>query len=340
MIFKKEQKIEQIKWWKSFSHQINWEDEPNKWGSYNKKGYSHIIKKNKWHQLLWEGIQADLKKYLNTGIQPHTSVNNLLSSWVAAANLYFPTKTNDAFKDLLLGFLKSKVSSDIMKVNEVELEFAFTGKLSPDILLGEKGGNRGSGQTSPDVAFLVETKNGKGIILTECKYTEHSFYPCSARRKKDRGNKKGNPAPHKCLSQASSCNYKKIPCHQTIWGRKYMGNFDISEYGKKVLTRCPAATAGYQLFRQQALANGIKKDGDFDLVVSSVSFDNRNTSLISCLKTTGIADIKRNWPNVYVHGADFITWHHQEWVDYVRKHYKSSKEIKNWLLYMQNRYGY
>lgn len=340
MNFKESQKTTQIKWWKKFSNQTNWENEPDKWGIYNKKEYSHIIKKNNWNRLLWEKIQTDLDIYLRKGIQPHTSVNNLLSSWVAAANLYFPTRINDDFKDLLLGFLKLKVSSEIIKINGVELEFAFTGMLSPDFLLGEKGGNRGSGQTSPDVAFLVETKNGQGVILTECKYTEHSFYRCSARRRTDRGNKKGNPSPEKCMQAALSCNHKTIPCHQTVWGRKYMDHFDLSEDGKKVLTRCPSATAGYQLMRQQALANGIKKSGKFDLVVSSVALDRRNTTLISSLKTSGVKDFQTGWSKIYKPGANFISWHHQEWVEYVRNHFKGSEEIKDWLSYMQNRYGY
>ncbi len=56
------------------------------------------------------------------------------------------------------------------------------------------------------------------------------------------------------------------------------------------LRSCPAAHAGYQLFRQQALAEGIAGSGKYDLVVSSLAVDDRNNTLRECLKKTGIAD--------------------------------------------------
>lgn len=200
-------------------------------------------------------------------------------------------------------------------------------------------GGRGIGQTSPDVAFIVKTRQGTGLILTECKYTEHSFYGCSARRRTDRGDKPGNPHPEKCLQSAATCNYEAIPCHQKVWGRKYLDNFKLSTNGKSVLTRCPAATAGYQLMRQQALANGIKESGRYDLVVSSVSFDSRNNTLIGCLKTTGIPDFQTGWSKIYEDGAGFITWYHQDWVQYVRDNQKNGA-FDGWLKYMNERYGY
>ena len=99
------------------------------------------------------------------------------------------------------GFLQKHVSAKITGITNTELEFALDGAVSPEKLLGEHGGNRGSGQTSLDVAFIVETDSGNGIILTECKYTEHSFYPCSARITKDSKNKEANPAPHRCMQR-------------------------------------------------------------------------------------------------------------------------------------------
>lgn len=338
MNFYETQKTNQISWWKNYTSQPNWEREVEKWGVQNKVSYPHISKAD-WSQLLWKGIVNELPKYLGNQIKAHSGIQNLLSSWVTAANLYFPAHSNQYFKDLLLGFLQSKVSTEIIDVVNVELEFSLDGDLSPEKLLGEMDGSRGAGQTSPDVAFIVKTKQGTGLILTECKYTEHSFYRCSARRRTDRGYKPGNPHPEKCLQSADLCDFEAIPCHQKVWGRKYLDNFKLSANGKSVLTRCPAATAGYQLLRQQALANGIKDSGQYDLVVSAVSFDGRNNTLKGCLKNTGIPDFQTGWKSIYEHGAEFLTWHHQDWVEYVRDHSKN-EEVKDWLKYLEDRYGY
>ena len=338
MNFQETQKLHQIDWWKTYSNQPNWEEEKSKWGRWGRIQYSHIVKGN-WNVLLWQGIQKELPLYLGTEIQPHSGVNNLLSSWVASANLYFPAYFHNEFQKLLLGFLQKKVSGNIIEIIGIELEYALDGELNPKELLGEMDGSRGSGQTSPDVAFIIKTTEGEGLILTECKYTEHSFYKCSARRSTDRGDKPKNPDSKKCLQAASNCDYKSIPCHQHVWKRKYFDHFDISAFGKQQLKRCPAATAGYQLMRQQSLANGIYKSGKYDMVVSSVSFDGRNTDLINSLNTTGINDFQTDWSKIYNQGADFITWHHQDWVDYVRAHSKAPLCL-DWLKYMKERYGY
>ena len=44
------------------------------------------------------------------------------------------------------------------------------------------------------------------------------------------------------------------------------------------LPQCPAANSAYQLFRQQALAEGIAQSGMYDLVVSNVAVDTTGTS--------------------------------------------------------------
>jgi len=338
MNFLDDEKKRQINWW-TYSSQTNWISDKNKWGKYKNVSYAHITQAN-LSDLLWKDIQIELPNYLkNNKINPHSGVRDLLSSWVAAANVYFPARSNNSLKTLLLGFLQSKVSRDIVEVVNVELEYALDGDLSPKKLLGEMDGGRGVGQTSPDVAFIVKTKQGKGLILIECKYTEHSFYGCSARSKKDKGKRKGNPNPEKCLRAAATCDYKILPCHQIVWGRKYLDYFELSSAGITKLKRCPAATAGYQLLRQQALANGIKASGKYDLVVSSVSFDQRNSIIRRCLKSTGIPDFTTGWSDIYQHGADFVTWHHQDWIQYVRDSQKNG-EFDDWLKYLNDRYGY
>lgn len=338
MSFYTSQKSKQIVWWKMYSQQPDWELEEAKWGFQNKVSYSHIVKGD-WINLLWRGIQKELPKYLMNKIQPHSGVHNLLSSWVACANLYFPAHCHKEFRELLLAFLKSKILRDITEVIGVELEFSLEGNLSPKQLLGEMDGSRGSGQTSPDVAFILKTAHGTGLVFTECKYTEHSFYRCSARRTTDRGDKPRNQYPGKCMQSASECEYRLIPCHQHVWGRKYLDHFQLSETGKKQLTRCPAATAGYQLMRQQALANGISKSGKYEFVVSSVSFDDRNQPLINCLISSGIKDFQTGWSEIFKKGGEFVTWHHQDWVNYVRLNH-NNPIFTDWLKYMEDRYGY
>lgn len=324
--------------------QINWRKKkitnPN-WGRQNGREYEHIIPKQIWTESLWSGIRVQLPKYLKSkNIHPHSGVHNLVSSWVVSANLYFPVNQDSSLRKLMLLFLKQKISSDIKDITDVTLEFAFPkgAPLHPANLLGEQDGNRGSGQTSPDVAFIVKTKNGKGIVLTECKFTEHSFYRCSARRKDNRGKKKGNPDPLRCMLDTSATNYKAI-CHQTEWGRKYWSLLNLSATGKKILKRCPAATAGYQLFRQQALAEGIMQSGDYSLVVSSVAFDNRNEGLKKCLRRTGIDDFQTGWGEIFDGKVKFKTWTHQEWVQFVRDN-QVNGEFDDWLGYLKERYDY
>ena len=222
----------------------------------------------------------------------------------------------------------------------MELEFAFPkgDELHPAKLLGEMDGGRGSGQTSPDVAFIVKTKDGKGLVLTECKYTEHSFYGCSARKIVKKAKRINNKDPKRCLKKVPDCDYSSV-CHQTVWGRKYLSLLEISEFGKSDLKRCPAATSGYQLLRQQALAEGIAQSGRYTLVASMVAFDGRNADLKRCLRTTGLDDFQTDWGKLFEGKAMFKTWTHQEWVQFVRDNQKNG-EFDGWLDYLNKRYGY
>ncbi len=312
-------------------------------GKQNGKMYDHIIPRSIWKENLWEGIrdEASLTEYLTTNqIRPHTGKHNLLSSWVNCANLYFPIQENQSLQKLMLWFLQQHVSDQITELTGVELEFSFEPEstLHPSQLLGEMDGNRGSGQTSPDVAFLVKTKQGKGIILTECKYTEHGFYSCSARKIDKSKQRENNPDPARCMEKVTDADYSDV-CHQTNWGRKYISLVTYSDYAKNKLTRCVAATAGYQLYRQQALAEGIAQKGQYSLVASAVAFDNRNSGLKGCLRSTGIDDFQTGWGKLFEGKAIFKTWTHQQWVQFVRDNQKDG-EFNKWLEYLSERYGY
>lgn len=330
--FKDQQKIRQIEW---RENNISTK-EP---GIQNGREYTHIIPKRIWEENLWIGIRAKLTKYLaEKGVQAHSGTHNLLSSWVSCANLYFLIRMDQEFRRLMLGFLQERIDTRITAIEGVELEFAFEGDLGPAEVLGERGGNRGSGQTSPDVAFLVRTNNGRGIVLTESKYTEHSFYRCSARTTKESERRPSNPDPSRCMQPASECDFQSI-CHQTVWGRKYWDNLELTDHGKDILLRCPAAIGGYQLFRQQSLAEGIAKKSDYDLVISAVAFDGRNKTLIRSNQFSGVKDFQRDWGELFAGKALFKTWTHQDWVKYVRQNGKGDI-VKEWLDYINERYGY
>ena len=64
------------------------------------------------------------------------------------------------------------------------------------------------------------------------------------------------------------------------------------------LPHCPAMRDGYQLFRQQALDEGIAQSGRYDLVVSAVAVDERNDALDAALSRSGIDGLKR-WGTVF-----------------------------------------
>lgn len=333
--FYDEQKDNHIKWRETniFSKENGWQ---------NGKSYSHIIPKKIWTENLWKDIRTILPEYLkNNGVKEHSGVHNLLSSWIVCANVYFPIKYNEQLKSLFAKFLKSKVSDAIVEISDIQLEFAFEehSDLHPSKLLGEQNGNRGSGQTSPDIAFIVKTQSGKnGIVLCENKYTEHSFYSCSARKIDEKSERVNNPDPQRCMVAADICNYKDV-CHQFVWGRKYLNLINFSDYSKGVLKRCPAATAGYQLLRQQALAEGIANSNEYEFVASTVAFDKRNTTLIRCLESTGVSDFQSEWSNLFNGKALFKTWTHQEWIQFVRDNQKEN-EFEEWLNYLKTRYEY
>lgn len=312
-------------------------------GKQNKKRYPWILPREMWELGLWPGIRSNsshpLAAYLiKNNVQKHDGVHNLKSSWMLCANLYFPFQ-QDRF--MLTGFLKKYVLQGIATVDAVDLEFAAKRPLDPTTLLGEPIGQRGKYQTSPDVAFVITLKKGgNGLILTESKFTEHSFYECSGRKKEY-----GNPDPKRCMNFSSLIKDIEQQCYITNWelgkrtNRKYWDYIHFSEKALKTLRRCPAANAGYQLFRQQALAEAIAQNGTYLVVISCVAYDNRNETLIRCLRGTGIKDFTREWGSLFEGKAIFASFTHQQWVNWVRQH-NTKGMWHDWLRYIRDRYGY
>jgi len=323
-------------------HQIQWRSQHiacQEHGEQNGRKRPWILPKDLWEEGLWPGIRSDsehsLPDYLRRNeIEKHDGVHNLKSSWILCANLYFPFQHDSK---MLACFLKENVCTRIYSVDKVELEYAEEPPLDPHTLLGEpEGGKRGKNQTSPDVAFVA---NGhKGLILTENKFTEHSFYKCSGRQY-------DNANPSRCLEFKQLYSDLENNCNQLQWAnesrpnRKYWKHLNVSEKGRETLRRCPAAISGCQLFRQQALAEGIAKSGKYEFVISCVAYDKRNKTLIECMSQAGINNFTKDWADIFQGKANFSSFAHQEWVDWVLKN-DNEGSWKEWLRYIKQRYGY
>ena len=312
-------------------------------GQQNGKRRPWILPRELWGDGLWPGLRSgtenSLPQYLaDHDVQKHGGVHNLKSSWMQCVNLYFPFGGSPEGRSLLAGFLHKHVTDQVHTVDSVELEYAEKGDLHPSALSGESGGSRGSGQTSPDLDLLVN--RGRGLILLENKLVEHSFSPCSARRTTGSTVRPGNPDPGRCLHALAVAGAPSSQCHQTVWGRRYWDLLAPVADGDRLskLNHCPAAYSGYQLFRQQALAEGIAASGKYDFVVSGVAVDGRNETLDATLKRTGIPTLKE-WSGIFKGKAGFSVFTHQEWVEWVRTH-DANEQWGDWLAYVEARYGY
>lgn len=321
-------------------HQIEWRERTGNSGakgSQNGREYDHILPKKEWGRGLWPGVVDRLNFYLGPGtVQPHTGVHNLKSSWILCANLYFPFGQDAEGRGLLAGFLHNHVDSEITTVDRIELEHAEKDALSPAQLLGETGGNRGSGQTSPDLGIVAN--DGRALLLVENKFTEHSFYPCSARRTTSSSEREANPDRSRCLNAGALRSSHGEHCHQSAWGRKYWEILAdaVDEERLAALPACPAAHTGYQLFRQQALAEGIARSGSYDTVISAVAYDDRNAALKGSLRRQGLDDLSA-WGSLFRGRARFRAFTHQAWVAWVSA--QDGARWDDWLHYVRERYG-
>jgi hypothetical protein len=324
------------------------------------KSYFRILPwSNRWNNF-WPGIRPgspirDLESYLGDQIQPHTGMHHLMSSWALCANMYFPFGT-DNVRDLLARFLRNKVDSRIVRVTAVELEYAHPDDdLKPDALLGEPPGMRGSGQTSPDVAFLVELEDGsEGLVLTEVKYTEENFYTCSGYKELDAKTRHMIECfdLEKALSDpVRNCVAKRK--RESKQGRKLDRDYLVvlkepmtRAKAWETMDRCPGAHYGYQLLRQQALAEALAKSGLYSLVVSSLAYPEENRELMTCMRTRryrgkvwkGIDDVASKWAGLFDGRAPFVAWTHEEWMDWVRSTEIKPYWTRDWLHYVEVRY--
>ena len=327
------------------THMTEWRRahlDSQEWGRQNNRRYFWVLPTESWEEGLWPGIRTgsdnSLSAYLErTGVQKHRYASNLKSSWTMCANLYFPFRASPCGRDLLASFLRRHVSEEIYSLEAIELEYAAHGPLSPLSLLGETGGWRGANQTSPDLGLLVN--QDRGIVLVENKFTEHDFYKCSAWKHPGNVRTQGNPDPDRCLHPLEVAKDPSGECHQSAWGRRYWQQLadmvDLEALGN--LPHCPAAMHGYQLFRQQALAEGMAQSGRYDLVVSAVAVDERNDILAACLEPSGLDEL-RQWGSLFRGKARFEVFTHQQWAGWVQEH-DTGGRWTDWLDYVRLRYG-
>ncbi|MFC1744443.1 hypothetical protein ACFL35_10655 [Candidatus Riflebacteria bacterium] len=327
-------------------HQIKWRKnniENQEWGVYDiedGKIYEHVLPEEIWEEGLFRPLRKNGKIPLNSYlvdncIVNHPGVHNLKSSWANCANLFFPFRDKP---ELLKKFVEKKLKVSIKKINQLELEFAEEKPFDPHTLLGEPIGKRGQGQTSPDVGIVFEIEDGrKGLLLIENKLVEKSFYNCSGTKDNN-----GDTHPEKCRGFERIYKDLSNSCFLFNWQydkRKYWDYMLPKKESLKKMKYCPAAYGGYQLFRQQALAEALLKTGKYSAVFSGVAYDKRNVKLIKCLSRAGIYDFTKGWGNIFHLNTGFFTFTHQEWVSFVKDNDRDG-EWKEWHTYIIERYGY
>jgi hypothetical protein len=310
-------------------------------GVQNKVTCPWVLPRWAWHEGLWPPLRGDgpgsLRAYLHARrVTPHSGCHNLKSSWVSGVNLYFPFGQSEAGRALLAGFLAHAVDGRVESVDALDLEWSGDRELSPRTLLGEMGGRRGQGQTSPDVALIVN--QGEGLLLVENKLTETGFGACTARTRSGSVVRPGHPDPARC-NNAGALVADPGLCHHVALGRQYWRWLhDVVDAGAFArLARCPASTAGYQLFRQQALAEALARPGRYRFVASGVALDGRNDRLAGSLASSGVPDVS-GWGGLFHGRASFAVFTHQQWAAWVRSH-DPRGDWRDWSDWIARRYG-
>jgi hypothetical protein len=334
-------------------HQVAWRKRHrilgNQYGTQNGVKRPWLLPNDRWLEGTWEeyDFRRLLTQYIEANeIRPNDGKHNLKSSWTQCANVFLPFRFYPHMQRMLCSFLSRELKLEVSSIDALELEYAAPGKLAPRQLLGERGGTRGAGQTSPDVAILFTCKDGKcGIFLVENKYTEHHFYACSAAKKTlDPAHlSQGlvpNPDPQRCTNTRRIIDDAMSNCHQHAWAREYWSLLGpaLNKSEWEPMPYCPGMRDGYQLLRQQALAEGIVHSRLFDYVFSGVAYDARNAAIIGCLRDFGIGDFSKGWPLLFKSEVRFHCFTHQSLVSWVCR--SRSAYVQSWAQYVCDRYDY
>ena len=97
-------------------------------------------------------------------------------------------------------------------------------------------------------------------------------------------------------------------------------------------------SGGYQLLRQQALAQGLTNARLFDYVISGVAYDARNEALVTCLERTEINHIAGDWDRLFKTDVRYHCFTHQDLIAFASQ--ECMKRSERWIEYIRDRYGY
>lgn len=301
------------------------------WGAWANKHYEHILPWEDRFFGLWPGIRSDVLGYLEEGlISPHPSWHHLNSSWTLAANAFFPFRSCQGGQELLASFLAAHVAPEIVGVSEIELEFQDPPPFDQESLLGETGGRRGQGQTSPDVGVKVTDETGaRGVVLFEVKYKESDFEDCSQYKKLEGGERSACHGLRSLIADPGRCPFTEsgrryIPILRAALSAGMRGSADRP---------CPAANGGYQLARQQALAEALVAAGAYGFAISTVIVPMANNPIHRIDQTSTLSD----WGSIFDGQSRFVTVHFEDLLGYVEST-DGPAWTAEWVDYMRSRY--
>lgn len=106
--------------------------------------------------------------------------------------------------------------------------------------------------------------------------------------------------------------------------------------------RCGAArppSRAINSFASRHLAEAIASSACYDLVVSSVSYDDRNETLVRSWRRAGVGNLATDWASLFIGQARFASFTHQEWVGWVAEN-GPDNQWDGWLGWVGERYGY
>jgi len=307
-------------------------------GTFGGDEYDHILPAERWMAHVWPEIEMRLTEYLNsTGVKPHTYRNHLNSSWVLAANLFFPFAVLPGGHELLGAVLAQELHLPVASLLSVDLEFADDPPRDQATLLGETRGSRGANQTSPDVGIRYQDHDGhQCLVLIEVKYTESDFQTCSEYKKLEAGSREP------CLNLAGLLN-EPGSCPFTAKGREYVRLLQeplrsAADHLANV-SACPAAKGGYQLFRQQALAEALIEAGAYRQATSVVAWTTANDALSRALDSVTSDGLELGeWGELFGGESNFASLEHETLLDTVEASPGRPDWSDRWIEYMRGRY--
>ncbi|MBU0595061.1 hypothetical protein KJ567_00040 [Candidatus Bipolaricaulota bacterium] len=330
MTYAEDAKASQVRW-----RTRHMADLPDR-GEWRGKEYDHILPAEHWMRGVWPEIRDALASYLlSDHVQPHKDRHHLNSSWVLAANLYFPFRVLPSGSDVLAGALSEALSIRVSGIETIDLEFADPSPHDQQTLLGETGGSRGVGMTSPDIGIRYRDPQGRrGIVLIEVKYTEDNLQTCTEFKRLSSSERQACNDLPALLDDPSRCPYWQK-------GRRYIDVLEETlQAGEatKTIRRCPAATGTYQLLRQQALAESLVASGAYDTATSVLAFPASNAALrgqlLFGMPTGASVD---DWGSLFGGRARFATLEHGRMVDLVKRR-MGPRWVQLWLSYVRDRY--